>query len=77
MEAIADLLVTIPTSFIVAGVLFDDGQGTFQGFPHTNIGDGVNVNDTPYRETFPYVWYAHSGRDSRHVDPGEDGLPID
>ena len=38
---------------------------------------GVNVNDASYRETFPYVGYAHSGRDSRHVDAGEEGLPVD
>jgi hypothetical protein len=27
----------------------------------------------PYRESFPYLGLAHSGRDSRHVDPGEPG----
>ena len=31
-----------------------------------------------YLETFPFVGYAQSGRDSRHVDPGElDGGPVD
>lgn len=54
----------------VAGVL---AGPAFNRFPHNHIGDGVNANDAPYRETFPYVGYAHSGRDSRHVDPGEPG----
>lgn len=52
----------------VVGVL---AGGKFAGFPHNSIGDGVNVNDVPYRESFPYLGLAHSGRDSRHVDPGE------
>jgi hypothetical protein len=37
------------------------------------LGDGVNVNDVPYQETFPYVAWAQSGRNRRHVDPGEEG----
>jgi hypothetical protein len=35
------------------------------------LGDAVNANDVPYRETFPYVGLAHSGKDRRHIDPGE------
>ena len=46
----------------------------FNIFPHNRIGDGVNVNDVqPYRTSFPYLNFAHSGRDSRHIDPGEQG----
>lgn len=37
------------------------------------LGDGVNVNDVPLQETFPYVAWAQSGRNRRHVDPGEPG----
>ena len=37
------------------------------------LGDGVNTNDVPYQETFPYVAWAQSGRDRRHVDPGDRG----
>jgi len=55
---------------VVVGVLVGD---KFSGFPHNSIGDGVNANDVPYRESFPYLGLAHSGRDSRHVDPGEPG----
>jgi hypothetical protein len=54
----------------VAGVL---AGAPFDGFPYNRLGDGVNTNDVSYRETFPYVGYALSGRDSRHVDPGEAG----
>jgi hypothetical protein len=27
----------------------------------TTLGDGVDVNDVPYRATFPYVALPHSG----------------
>jgi hypothetical protein len=38
-----------------------------------DLGDGVNVNDIPYQETFPYVAWAQNGRSRRHIDPGEQG----
>ena len=41
----------------VAGVL-----AGFNNAPYNMIGDGVNTNDVPYQETFPYVAWAHSGR---------------
>ncbi|WP_150047433.1 MULTISPECIES: DUF4331 domain-containing protein [Methylomonas] len=53
----------------VVGVLHPD----FNIFPNNRIADGVNANDQSYQETFPYVAFAHSGRQSRHVDPGEAG----
>ncbi|MBK8534398.1 MAG: DUF4331 domain-containing protein [Candidatus Competibacteraceae bacterium] len=56
---------------VVAGVLTGDPK--FSGFPHNSLGDGVNTNDVPYRESFPYLGLAHSGHSSRHVDPGEPG----
>jgi len=40
------------------------------------IGDGVNTNDVPYQETFPYVASAQSGRSRRHIDPGEAGCTM-
>ena len=40
---------------------------------NSRLGDGVNVNDAPYRTTFPYLANAPSGRDRRHLDPGEPG----
>jgi Domain of unknown function (DUF4331) len=45
----------------------------FNGAPNNSLGDGVNVNDAPYRTTFPYFADAPSGRDRRHIDPGEVG----
>ena len=57
------------TTRAVLGVLNPD----FNVFPNNRVGDGANANDAPYRETFPYVGPAHSGVNSRHVDPGEPG----
>ncbi len=42
----------------MAGVL---AGGQFAGFPYNALGDGVNTNDVPYQETFPYVAFAQSG----------------
>jgi hypothetical protein len=53
----------------VAGVL----NPAFNRFPNNALGDGVNVNDAPYRTIFPYLADAPSGRDRRHIDPGEAG----
>lgn len=39
----------------------------------TRIGDGVNLNETGYGTTFPYVLPANSGRQSVHVGPGQEG----
>lgn len=55
----------------VAGVL---AGPPFSTSPlNSRLGDGVNVNDAPYRTTFPYLADAPSGRDRRHIDPGEPG----
>jgi Domain of unknown function (DUF4331) len=37
------------------------------------IGDGVNLADGGYRNTFPYVLPAFSGRDGHHIGPGQFG----
>jgi hypothetical protein len=37
------------------------------------VGDGVNINEDGYGSTFPYVMPAHSGRNSAHVGPGQQG----
>jgi hypothetical protein len=53
--------------------------GVLAGPPFSNnginnrLGDGVNVNDAPYRTAFPYHADAPSGRTRRHIDPGEPG----
>jgi hypothetical protein len=59
---------------VVGGVL----AAPFPGFDPNiggRLGDGVNVNDTTYRTQFPYLGSAPSGRNRRHVDPGEPGCP--
>jgi hypothetical protein len=43
----------------------------FDVSPNNLIGDGVNAPDVPPQETFPYVHYAYSGRDSRHISPND------
>ena len=45
----------------------------FNIFPNNRIGDGANSNDVAYQETFPYVAFANSGRNSRHQNPGSSG----
>lgn len=64
--------VTDIAARVVAGVLVNG----FNVYPNNLIGDGVNTNDVPYQETFPYVAFAHDGRDSRHIDPGEPGCTM-
>jgi hypothetical protein len=62
--------VTDISARAVAGVL---AGPPFDGFPNNRIGDGVNTNDKPYQETFPYVAFANDGRNGRHINPGEPG----
>ncbi len=64
--------VTDIAARVVAGVL----NPAFNVVPNNRIGDGVNTNDVPYQETFPYVAFAQSGRDRRHIDPGEPGCTM-
>ena len=67
-----DDVVDITLRVAIGGVL----DPTFPGYaPGVNdrLGDGVNVNDAPYRTTFPYLAYSPSGRNRRHIDPGEEG----
>ena len=54
---------------VVAGVLVTG----YNVAPNNRIGDGVNINDMPTQESFPYISYAQSGRDRRHIDPAESG----
>jgi hypothetical protein len=61
----------------VTDIVARAAAGIFAG-PQFNypIGDGVNTNDVPYQETFPYVAWAQSGRQRRHIDPGEAGCTM-
>jgi hypothetical protein len=62
-EDVTDIFLRVGAG-ILAGGIFDDP-------PNNLLGDGVNTNDMPYQPVFPYVAFAQSGRDSRHIDRGE------
>jgi hypothetical protein len=67
-----DDVTDISLRVVAGGVL----AAPFPGFnPDLNgrLGDGVNVNDFPYLDSFPYVAFSPSGRDRRHIDPTEPG----
>ena len=64
---LTDDVVDITERVAIGGVL---SKG-FDVAPNNLLGDGVNAPDVPPQETFPYVHYAYSGRDSRHISPGD------
>lgn len=66
---LTDDVVDIAARVVGGGVL----SPGFNIAPNNLIGDGVNAADVPTQETFPYVHFAYSGRDSRHIDNGENG----
>ena len=64
-----DDVTDIALRLVVGGVL---AGPPFSTSPlNSRLGDGVNVNDAPYRAQFPYLANAPSGRNRRHIDPGE------
>jgi hypothetical protein len=75
LDDVTDIVLRVVVGGVLAG-------GDFNAFPNTNLGDGVNIDDTPVQGSFPYVGPAQDGRNSRHIDPGEKGCattagPID
>lgn len=56
---VSDDVTDISLRVVAGGVLVPG----FNVFPNNALGDGVNANDVPYQETFPYVAWAHSGLD--------------
>jgi len=67
-----DDVTDIALRLVVGGVL----AAPFDGFDPNiggRLGDGVNINDVADRTEFPYMADAPSGRNRRHVDPGEPG----
>ena len=66
---LTDDVVDIAARVVGGGVL----SPGFNIAPNNLIGDGVNAPDVHTQETFPYIHYAYSGRDSRHIDPSERG----
>ncbi len=67
-----DDVTDVALRLVVGGVLAAPFEG-FNADVGGRLGDGVNVNDTAYRESFPYLGDSPSGRDRRHIDPGEAG----
>jgi hypothetical protein len=66
---LSDDVTDIALRLVVGGVL---AGPPFSTSPYNSrLGDGVNVNDAPYRIQFPYLASAPSGRHRRHVDPSE------
>jgi hypothetical protein len=66
LDDVTDIVLRVVVGGVLAG-------GEFNDFPNTNLGDGVNIDDTPVQGSFPYVAPAQDGRNSRHIDPGEEG----
>jgi hypothetical protein len=66
---LTDDVVDITLRVAVGGVLVPG----FNIFPNNRLGDGVNVNDALFRTQFPYLADCPSGRNRRHIDPGEPG----
>jgi hypothetical protein len=64
-----DDAVDITLRVAVGGILVPG----FNHFPNNRLGDGVNVNESPFRTQFPYLADCPSGRNRRHIDPGEPG----
>jgi hypothetical protein len=71
-----DDVVDIALRVVAGGVLAAPFPG-YNANVNARLGDGVNVNDTAYLTSFPYVGYSPSGRDRRHIDPTEPGCTGD
>lgn len=63
-DDVVDIVERVGIGGILSGPSFDVA-------PNNLLGDGVNAPDVPPQETFPYVHFAYSGRDSRHISPGD------
>jgi hypothetical protein len=64
-DDVTDVALRVVVGGVLAGPPFSSSS------INTRLGDGVNVNDAPLRTAFPYLASAPSGRNRRHVDPGE------
>ena len=76
---LADDVTDIVLRVAVGGALADKSKFNYVAGVNGMLGDGVNVNDVPFRTTFPYLANCPDGRNSRHIDPGEqfpDGRPV-
>jgi hypothetical protein len=62
---LTDDVVDITERVAIGGIL---SKG-FDVAPNNLFGDGVNAPDVSPQEAFPYIHFAYSGRDSRHISP--------
>ncbi len=69
---LADDVVDITLRVAIGGVLDPSFPG-FDANVNGRLGDGVNLNDAPLGDVFPYLGLCPDGRNRRHVDPGEPG----
>lgn len=67
IDDVTDIVLRLVVGGVLAGPPFSTSP------INSRLGDGVNVNDAPYRVAFPYLANAPSGRNRRHIDPGEAG----
>jgi hypothetical protein len=63
-DDVVDIVERVAIGGVLAGSKFDVA-------PNNLLGDGVNASDVPPQETFPYVHWAYSGLDSRHISPND------
>jgi hypothetical protein len=68
-----DDVTDITLRVAVGGVLVTPKFAGFNPDINGRLGDGVNVDDSQYHDSFPYIGSAPDGRNRRHVDPGERG----
>ena len=71
------LLVTFPNGRTLTDDVVDIelsvvglSDGTFEGLTTSGISDGVNGNDLPFQDSFPFVSVPHAGFD---FNPDSDG----
>ena len=63
-DDVTDIALRVVVGGVLAGGTPQAGDDYFTSGVNDMLGDGVNVNDVPYRTTFPYLGSAPNGRDS-------------
>ena len=71
LRAVAGAVCGAPVSATGKGSVCTAGGNAFAATQVPLLGDGVNTNDVPYQETFPYVAFAQSGYSRIHRNAGD------
>jgi hypothetical protein len=71
LRAVAGALCGVPVSATGKKSVCTAAGNPFVGTQVPALGDGVNTNDVPYQETFPYVAFAQSGYSRIHRNAGD------